>query len=92
MNYGMFSGLNGATFSALMRLSNNVVLNAGVCAGFAQGQTSASGTNRLLKVGQRMSALPEYFRHQLVPLAAGCDISPAIWRIARSRRPAARFS
>jgi hypothetical protein len=42
MNYGMFSGLNGATF--LMRLSSNVVLNAGVGAGFAQGQTSASGT------------------------------------------------
>jgi hypothetical protein len=46
MNYGMFSGLNGATFSALMRLSSNVVLNAGVGAGFAQGQTSASGTFR----------------------------------------------
>src|SRR5713226_1310257 len=29
---------------------------------------SASGTNRLLRVGQSTSALPEYFRHQLVPL------------------------
>ena len=37
MNYGTYSGQNGAAFSALLRVSNNVVLNAGVGAGFAQG-------------------------------------------------------
>ena len=30
--------------------------------------TSCIGTNRRLEVGQSMSALPGYFRHQLVPL------------------------
>jgi hypothetical protein len=30
--------------------------------------TAAIGTNRLLEAGQSMSALPGYFRHQLVPL------------------------
>jgi hypothetical protein len=29
---------------------------------------TAVGTNRLLEAGQSMSALPGYFRHQLVPL------------------------
>src|SRR3954470_3744685 len=44
--------------------------------------TSVVGPNRLLEVGQSMSALPEYFRRQLVPLLRGhhlprCrDISP----------------
>jgi hypothetical protein len=33
--------------------------------------TSVVGTNRLLEVGQDMSALPGYFRHQLVPLSPG---------------------
>jgi len=30
--------------------------------------TLCCGTNRRLEVGQSMSALPGYFRHQLVPL------------------------
>jgi hypothetical protein len=32
-------------------------------------RTTALGTNRRLEVGQSMSALPGYFRHQLVPLS-----------------------
>ena len=32
---------------------------------------SRSGTNRRLEGGQSMSALPRYFRHQLVPLLPG---------------------
>src|SRR5258708_22374289 len=32
--------------------------------------STAVGTNRRLEVGQRMSALPGYLRHQLVPLFA----------------------
>jgi hypothetical protein len=32
---------------------------------------SVDGTKRRLELGQSMSALPEYFRHQLVPLLLG---------------------
>jgi hypothetical protein len=32
---------------------------------------SVCGTNRRLEGGQSMSALPRYFRHQLVPLLPG---------------------
>jgi hypothetical protein len=38
------------------------------CDRFLCSVISVHGTNRLLKVGQSMSALPRYFRHQLVPL------------------------
>jgi hypothetical protein len=34
-------------------------------------EMSESGTNRRLEVGRSMSALPGYFRHQLVPLLRG---------------------
>src|SRR5882724_3373212 len=34
-------------------------------------ETSVFGTNRPLKVGQGMSAVPRYFRHRLVPLLPG---------------------
>jgi hypothetical protein len=35
------------------------------------GSISASGPKRRLRVGQSMSALPGYFRRQLVPLLPG---------------------
>jgi len=37
----------------------------------ANPEPSTHGTNRRLEVGQNMSALPGYFRHQLVPLLPG---------------------
>jgi hypothetical protein len=36
-----------------------------------QWSASARGPNRLLEIGQGMSALPGCFRHQLVPLLPG---------------------
>jgi hypothetical protein len=37
VNWGTFSGQNGAAVSAQYRLANNVIFDAGVGAGFAQG-------------------------------------------------------
>ena len=37
----------------------------------ANTEPSTHGTNRRLEDGQSMSALPGYFRHQLVPLLLG---------------------
>jgi hypothetical protein len=37
----------------------------------ARAPSSAPGTKRLIEVGQSMSALPGYFRRQLVPLSRG---------------------
>jgi len=43
MNVGTYSGQNGGAFSALYRISDNVVLDAGVGFGFAQGGVGGRG-------------------------------------------------
>jgi hypothetical protein len=42
-NVGTYSGQNGGALSALMRVSNNIVLDAGVGAGFRFGGVGARG-------------------------------------------------